>query len=83
MPQIAPALSEADFVVLLALAQAAEAIVLTRGTLPKTQLAVEHLQHVIEIERHRQDEAAAKAKVKAESGRREHEENCRRWGVPI
>jgi hypothetical protein len=83
MPQVAPALSEADFVVLLALAQAAEAIVLTRGTLPKTQHVVAELQHVIEIERHRQDEAAAKVRVKAASDKREHEENCRRWGVPI
>jgi hypothetical protein len=61
MPQVVPALSESDFVVLTALAQAAEAVVLTRSTLPKTQRVVAELMAVITREREAIAERVARA----------------------
>jgi hypothetical protein len=79
----APALEVRDVAVLQALITAAEVVAITRASLPSTQRAIADLQRLVEIERKRLDEAAAKARFKDVSGKREHEENCRRWGVPV
>jgi hypothetical protein len=61
---VAPALEARDVAVLQSLITAAEAVAITRASLPSNRRAIADLQRLVEMERRRLDEAEARARVR-------------------